>query len=97
MSTTEVPNEAACRKFVDKLDQFRGSLDQDEQRMLDALIAGARKAHAQGDVEIYWFTSGLSGSDPVPLGDTTEPLGDTTDVWSGYAGGQGSFQNTPFS
>jgi len=90
MSTAEVPNEAARRKFVDKLNQFRGNLDQEEQRMLDALVDGARKAHTQGDVQVYWLTSGLSGAG-------TQPLGDTTNIWSGYTGAQGGFQNTPFS
>jgi hypothetical protein len=90
MSTAEEPSEAARRKFVDKLNQFRGSLDQHEQSMLDALVAGARKGHAQGDVEVYWFSSGLSGAG-------TQPVGQTTNIWSGYSGAQGDFQNTPFS
>ena len=90
MSTAGGPSETACRKFVDKLNQFRGSLDQDEQQMLDALVAGARKGHAQGDVEVYWFTPGLTGPG-------IQPGGDTTNVWSGYTGTQGGFQNTPFS
>ena len=90
MSTAEVPSEAARRKFVDKLNQFRGSLDQEEQRMLDAMVVEVRKAHAQGDVEVYWFSSGLSGAG-------TQPVGDTTNIWSGYTGAQGSFQNTSFS
>ena len=90
MSTAEVPNEAARRKFVDKLNQFRGSLEPEEQRMLDALVVEVRKAHAQGDVEVYWFSSGLGGA-------STQPLGDTTNIWSGYTGAQGSFQNTSFS
>ena len=90
MSTAEVPSEAARRKFVDKLNQFRGSLDPEEQRMLDALVVEVRKAHAQGDVEVYWFGTGLGGA-------STQPVGDTTNIWSGYTGAQGDFPNTPFS
>jgi hypothetical protein len=90
MSTADVQSEAAGRKFIDKLNQFRGGLDPAEQRMLDALVAGARKAHAQGDVEGYWLTSGLSAAG-------TQPVADTTSIWSGYIGMQGNFTNTPFS
>jgi hypothetical protein len=90
MSTAEGPSDAARTKFIDKLNQFRGSLDQEEQRMLDALVAGARQGHAKGDVEVYWFTSGLSAGG-------TQPYGETTNIWSGYAGNQGGFGNTPFS
>ena len=62
MSTAEGPSEAAGRQFINKLNQFRGGLEPEEQRMLDALVAGARQAHAQGDVEGYWLTSGLSAA-----------------------------------
>jgi hypothetical protein len=90
MSTADAPSEAARRKFVDKLNQFRSSLEPEEQRMLDAMVVEVRKAHAQGDVEVFWFTPGLAGAG-------TQPYGDTTNLWSGYTGGQGDFQNTPFS
>jgi hypothetical protein len=90
MSTPEVPSEAARRKFVDKLTQFRGSLDAEEQRMLDSLVQTARQAHERGDVELYWFTAGLPGAG-------TPPGGDPTNLWAGYPGGQGEWQNTPFS
>ena len=90
MSTADAPSEAARRKFVEKLNQFRGSLDPEEQRMLDAMVVEVRKAHEQGDVEVYWFTPGLTAP-------STQPYGDTTNLWSGYTGGQGSFQNTSFS
>jgi hypothetical protein len=90
MSTTEGPSEAGRRQFVAKLNQFRGTLDQQEQRMLDALVSAARKGHEQGDVEVYWFTPGLTAPG-------IQPGGDTTNIWSGYTGTQGGFQNTPFS
>ncbi|HEY7062349.1 MAG TPA: hypothetical protein VII06_12795 [Chloroflexota bacterium] len=88
MSSAEVPNEAAQKRFVAKLDAFRSSLDGDEQRMLDALVAGARQAHDQGDVQVYWFT-------PVD-GVGTQPYGVTSNVWSSY-GAPGFQTNTPFS
>jgi hypothetical protein len=89
MSTSGVPNEAAQKQFVAKLTQFRSSLDADEQRMLDAMVSAVRKAHDQGDVQVYWFTSGLTG-----VG--TQPYGATTDVWSGYPG-SGAFPQGPFA
>ena len=89
MATPEAPNEAAQRQFVAKLTQFRGTLDPDEQRMLDAMVGAVRQAHQQGDVQVYWFTSGLSGAG-------TQPYGATTDVWSGYPG-SGAFPQGPFA
>ena len=71
MSTAQVPGEAERKKFVEKLNQFRGSLDASEQQMLDALVQAARQAHDQGDVAAYWFTSSR---------------GPYADVWSVYSG-----------
>jgi hypothetical protein len=88
MSSAPAPNEAAQRKFVAKLHQFRSSLDADEQRMLDAIVLAARQAHDQGDVNVYWFT-------PTD-GSGMQPYGVTTNVWSSY-GSPGAMSNTPFS
>jgi hypothetical protein len=87
MSTAGAPDEAAQRKFVQKLDRFRSGLDGDEQRMLDAMVAAARQAHEQGDVSVYWFEP-LSGTG-------MQPYGVTTNVWSSY--GPGTMTNTPFT
>ena len=89
MSTPGAPNEAKQRQFVAKLNQFRSSLDADEQQMLDAMVSAVRQAHERGDVQVYWFTSGLSGT-------ATQPYGTTTDVWSGYPG-SGAFPQGPFA
>ena len=75
MSTPGAPNEGAQRRFVAKLNQFRSTLDPEEQRMLDAMVSAVRQAHEQGDVEVYWF-SPLSGT-------STQAPGETTNVWSG--------------
>ena len=88
MSAAEVPNEAAQKRFVQKLTTFRSSLAPDEQRMLDALVGAARQAHDQGDVQVYWFT-------PID-GSGTQPYGVTGNVWSAY-GAPGFETNTPFS
>ena len=71
MSTAQVPGEAERKKFVAKLNQFRGRLDANEQQMLDALVQAARQAHAQDEVAAYWFTSST---------------GPSTDVWNVYSG-----------
>jgi hypothetical protein len=89
MSNPQVPSEAARKQFVAKLNQLRGTLDASEQQMLDALVQAARQAHEQNDVSVYWLSTGMSGAN-------TQPYGDTSNVWAGY-GGQGSFTNTPFS
>jgi hypothetical protein len=88
MSAAGVPNEAAQKQFVGKLNTFRSSLDADEQRMLDAMVTACREAHEQGDVNVYWFEP-LSGTG-------TQPYGVTTNVWSSY-GTPGAQTNTPFS
>jgi hypothetical protein len=88
MSTADTPNEAAQQKFVAKLNQFRSSLDADEQRMLDAVVTAARQAHDQGDVSVYWFT-------PID-GTGAQPYGVTTNIWSSY-GMPGAMTNTPFT
>jgi hypothetical protein len=71
MSTAQVPGEAERKKFVEKLNQFRCSLDASEQQMLDALVQAARQAHTQDDVAAYWFTAST---------------GPSSDVWSVYSG-----------
>ncbi len=57
MTSDEGPNDAASKGFIAKLNRFRASLSPDKRQMLDALVEGARQAHEQGDVEVYWFTS----------------------------------------
>ncbi len=71
MATPKVPSDAARRKFIEKLNQFRGTLDADEQQMLDALVQAARQAHEQSEVNVYWFASST---------------GVRTNVWDPYAG-----------
>jgi hypothetical protein len=71
MATPKVPSNAARKKFIEKLNQFRGTLDADEQQMLDALVQAARQAHEQHEVSVYWLTSST---------------GPRTDVWNPYAG-----------
>jgi len=89
MSTSGAPNDAAQRQFVTKLNQFRAGLDGDEQQMLDAMVSAVRKAHDQGDVQVYWFTSGLTATG-------VQAPGTTTNVWSGY-GDNGTFPQGPFA
>src|SRR5439155_27293148 len=77
MSTTAVPSDAARRQFVEKLHQLRGSLDASERQMLDGLVQAARQAHEQGDVGVYWLSTGMSGA-------STQAFGDTSNIWAGY-------------
>ena len=54
----QIPSEAERKVFVEKLGQFRGTLQPREQAMLDAMAMAA--FHDQGaDVEGYgWFYGG---------------------------------------
>ena len=71
-----------------KLTRFRPTLDTDEQQMLDAMVGVVRQPHEKGDVQVYWFTSGLRGT-------ATQPYGATTDVCSSYPGSGACLQG-PF-
>jgi hypothetical protein len=68
MAEQQVPSEAEGKAFVKKLNRFRWRLTPNEQQMLDALVAAARQAHAQGDVEVFWFSGPSSGLSPATLG-----------------------------
>jgi hypothetical protein len=69
MSDVQFPNEQERKAFVDKLAQFRGTLPQTEQRMLDAMcIAAFGSQEQQGDVQGYGWFYGPGG--PVYTGPT---------------------------
>ena len=68
MPTQRMPSEAEGKAFITKLNRFRARLNANEQQMLDALVAAARQAHEQGDVEVYWFTSPGAGLASGALG-----------------------------
>ncbi len=57
MATNPTPTDAQRQAFVAKLNAFRGGLGPTERQMLDALVAAAREAHEQHDVEVYWLTA----------------------------------------
>ena len=54
----QIPNEAERKAFVEKLGQFRSSLQPREQAMLDAMAMAAFHGE-EGDVQGYqWFYGG---------------------------------------
>lgn len=64
MANPHGPTTEQRQAFVQRMKQFRDSLDTDEQRMFDAVINSARKAHEQGDVQVYWMTGYPSNNPP---------------------------------
>lgn len=88
MSAAPPLDEAAQRRFVAKLNEFRSGLEVDEQRMLDALVAAVLQAHEQGSVRVFWFDPGNGAG--------RQSYGLTPNVWSSY-GTPGTGVNTPFS
>jgi hypothetical protein len=63
MSENQLPSESERKAFVEKLAQFRGTLPQSEQRMLDAMSIAAFGAPEDEDVQGYqWFYAG-----PMPI------------------------------
>jgi hypothetical protein len=54
----QIPGEAERKAFVEKLGQFRGTLQPKEQAMLDAMAMAAFKGE-ESDVQGYqWFYGG---------------------------------------
>ena len=54
-----LPSEQERQAFAQKLGQFRGTLPQSEQRMLDAMVMAAFQPDSQTDVQGYeWFYAG---------------------------------------
>lgn len=68
MSDTQLPNEQERKAFVEKLAQWRTTLPQNEQRMLDAMAIAAFGTQEQGDVQGYGWFYGAYG--PVYTGPT---------------------------
>jgi hypothetical protein len=54
-----IAGEAKRKAFVQRLGQFRKTLDPDEQKMLDSMVLVAEGAHNQEDVKPYsWLYQG---------------------------------------
>jgi hypothetical protein len=84
------PSEQERKAFIEKLGQFRSSLPQPEQRMLDAMaIAAFGGQQEQGDVQGYGWFYGPYG--PVYTGPTFYQTGWQTQ-W--YATPWGAAYNT---
>ena len=65
MSDNQLPSESERKAFVEKLAQFRGTLPQSEQRMLDAMAMAAFKSE-EPDVQGYGWIQGPYGPAWVP-------------------------------
>ena len=83
MAQAQLPGQQAQRSFSEKLDKFRGTLSQDEQRVLDGMMA-ATGPQQSGDVEGYeWF---YSGPQYVPSTSSRNPYwynGSGAAAWNG--------------
>ena len=67
MADVQFPNESERKAFLEKLGQFRNTLPQTEQRMLDAMATAAFQPQgAQGDVQGYGWVPTPGG--PVYVG-----------------------------
>ena len=64
---SKLPSEQEFAGFVGKLREFRGTLDQNDQKMLDAMVGAAFKSEKQeGDVQGYWYAVVPGPYGPVP-------------------------------
>ena len=93
MSQTQMPSESERKAFIEKLGQFRSSLPQGEQRMLDAMAIAAFGGgqQEQGDVQGYGWYYGPYG--PVYTGPTFYQTGYQT-TWTATPWGP-AYQNIP--
>ncbi|HLH21349.1 MAG TPA: hypothetical protein VK066_02425 [Chloroflexota bacterium] len=64
----QLPSEQAFNGFVGRLREFRSTLPQEDQRMLDAMVQAAFKTEEQGDVQGYWFAVQPTPYGPVAVG-----------------------------
>jgi len=63
MTTQATPTEQELDAFTTKLKEFRGTLNEGDQRLLDAMYHAAMGTHAKKDEEVqaYWVARGPRG------------------------------------
>jgi hypothetical protein len=72
------------REFIQKLGQFRKTLPQDQQKMLDAMVIVAEGAHNQNEVTPYgWIYGSGDPANPKYYDGTLAP-GQTSPWWETY-------------
>jgi hypothetical protein len=55
----QYPSETERKAFMEKLGQFRGTLNDKEQRLLDGMVIQAFQPEKEGDVQGYiWLWNG---------------------------------------
>jgi hypothetical protein len=65
----QLPSESERRAFVAKLAEFRNTLRNVEQEMLDALVGAAVTGRAPQDLTHFWIGPRLDPADPVGDGE----------------------------
>ena len=65
---SKMPSEQEFNAFVGRLREFRGTLPEGDQRMLDAMVGAAFKTEEQGDVQGYWYAVRPGPYGPVAVG-----------------------------
>src|SRR4051794_1096497 len=51
----KLPSEAQFNAFANRLKEFRGGLNKEDQHMLDAMVHAAFKQEGKDDVQGYWW------------------------------------------
>ena len=68
MADVQFPSENERKAFLEKLGQFRSTLPQSEQRMLDAMATAAfQPQQGEGDVQGYGWVPAPGPYGPVPV------------------------------
>jgi hypothetical protein len=60
------PSEATIQAFGERLDEFRGSLPEEQRPLLDTMLAAALRPEGQGDVQSYWAQYSGINTSPNP-------------------------------
>lgn len=67
----QLPSESERRAFVAKLAEFRNTLRNVEQEMLDSLVGAAVTGRAPQDLTHFWIGPRLDPAEPVDEGEPT--------------------------
>jgi len=51
----QLPNETDFNAFATRVQEFRGTLTDPQQKMLDAMVHAAFKKDDNADVQSYWY------------------------------------------
>jgi len=88
MTTGKAPSEEEVQAFVSKLQEYRATLSEGDQRLLDAMYHAAMGTHEKKDEEVhaYWVARGPRGGVAYGGGFAARPWGVAYGTYYPYYG-----------